>query len=44
MRRYTEVGERVSLVEVQPAFRSKTRTRQVIDKRRIHGRAEQVTS
>ena len=37
-------GRRVSLVEVEPAFRSETRTRLVIGKRTIHGRAEQVAS
>ena len=40
VRGYIRVGERASLVEVEPAFRSETRTRRVIDKQIIHGRAQ----
>ena len=35
-----DIYERTSLVEVELAFRTETRTRRVIDEQRIHGRAQ----
>ena len=36
------VGETASLVEVEPAFRSETRTRRVIDKQIIYCRVQEA--
>ena len=36
------VGERASLVELEPAFRSETRTRRVIDTHRIYRRVQEA--